>query len=195
MKNNYRFLRILPVFPVLFCSSCTTHTKTNAEEYLDILQEARDNNDFHTELYIFPNSIEGLEIKAFYYAHMEDLFTGSFLFYIVLGYNETGFEIELKRISDVIAVYKDGVKGPIQYPNENMYLTIKQESRFEYVIYNSATYEIAYISNQLFLWKDTPVEQDFIIPDVTIPKGLEDGENMYNMYYWYNGDVGTYIED
>ena len=72
---------------------------------------------------------------------------------------------------------------------------MKQNARFEYAMYNETTFEIAYISNQIFEWKDTPVEQDFISPDVTIPKGLEDGENMYNMYYWYNGDVGSYIED
>ena len=168
-----KLLKILAVLPIALCSGCTKTTKTNAEEYLEILQESKDEQDFHTELYIFPESIEGLEIKAFYYAHMTDLLTGSFLLYIVLGYPEEAFTSELER----------------------MYLTIKQNTRFEYALYNETTFEIAYVSNQIFEWKDTPVESQYIIPEVSIPSELDDGKNMYNMYYWYDGDVGLYVND
>lgn len=191
-----RLLKTLAVLPIALCSGCTKTTKTNAEEYLEILQESKDEQDFHTELYIFPESIEGLEIKAFYYAHMTDLFTGSFLLYIVLGYPEEAFASELERISNVKAVFNDGQeKKPIHYADERMYLTIKQNTRFEYALYNETTFEIAYVSNQIFEWKDTPVESQYIIPEVSIPSELDDGKNMYNMYYWYDGDVGLYVND
>ena len=193
MKSRY--LQISMVFPALFCVGCQKETKTNAEEYLEILQESKDEKDFHTELYIFPNSIEGLEIKAFYYAHMEDLFTGSFLLYIVLGYQEDNFAAELERISNVQAVFNQGTKQIIHYPEERMYLTVKQNARFEYVMYNETTYEIAYVSNQIFEWKDTPVDSQHVIPEVTIPQELDERDNMYNLYYWYEGDVGIYVND
>ena len=183
------------VFPALFCVGCQKETKTNAEEYLEILAESKAEQDFHTQLYIFPESIEGLEIKAFYYAHMEDLFTGSFLLYIVLGYQEDNFAAELERISNVQAVFNQGTKQIIHYPEERMYLTIKQNARFEYAMYNETTYEIAYVSNQIFEWKDTPVDSQYVIPEVTIPQELDDRDNMYNLYYWYEGDVGIYVND
>lgn len=191
-----KLFRAVAVLPFILCAGCTKSTKTNAEEYLEILQEAKGESDFHTELYIFPESIEGLEIKVFYYAHMTDLFTGSFLMYIVLGYEEEGFNKELERISSVEAVFsEDKIKKPIHYPDERMYLIVKQNARFEYAMYNETTFEIAYISNQIFEWKDTPVETQYVIPEVTIPDELDDGKNMYNMYYWYDGDVGIYVND
>jgi hypothetical protein len=72
---------------------------------------------------------------------------------------------------------------------------VKQNARFEYAMYNKTTFEIAYISNQIFEWKDTPVETQYVIPEVTIPDELDDGKNMYNMYYWYDGDAGIYVND
>jgi len=193
-------LTILPIFaviPALFCTSCfKTSTKTNAEEYLEILQQCRDHDDFHTELYIFPETIEGTEIKSFIYAERSDLFTGSYLLYIVLEYDETGFTPELERIANVKAHFKAGEeKQPIYYPENDLYLTVKQNTRFEYAVYNEETLQIAYVSNQIFDWEETPVAKEFIIPDLSIPNELDDGENMYNMYYLYDGDVGLYVED
>ena len=193
--SKMKLLRFLPIVPILFCAGCKKTEKTNAEEYLEILQESKAEQDFHTQLYIFPESIEGLEIKAFYYAHMEDLFTGSFLLYIVLGYQEENFITELERLSKVEAVFNQGTKQIIHYSEERMYLTVKQNARFEYVMYNETTFEIAYVSNQIFEWKDTPVDSQYVIPEVTIPTELDDRDNMYNLYYWYEGDVGIYVND
>lgn len=195
MKKS-AIIKILPVFPALFCFSCTTHTKSNVEDYLEILAEARNEQDFHTELYLLPDTIENLEIKAFYYASRSDLFTGSYLFYIVLGYDEASYAQEMERIESVSAHFKNGEsKRPIPYPEHNLILTIKQNARFEYVIYDDANYEIAYISNQIFEWENTPVDSKYIIPDLTIPSELDDRDNMYNMYYWYEDDVGIYVDE
>ena len=101
MKKG-RIFKILAVFPAFFCVSCfQTSTKTNAEEYEEILKDTRDNSDFHSELYIFPESIEGTEIKHFVYAEMTDMFTGSYLMYVVLTYQPEDFSAELERIASV----------------------------------------------------------------------------------------------
>ena len=196
MKKGGIF-KILAVFPAFFCVSCfQTSTKTNAEEYEEILKDARDNSDFHSELYIFPESIEGTEIKHFVYAEMTDMFTGSYLMYVVLTYQPEDFSAELERIASVKATFKSGLeKHVIYYPEQKAYLSIQQENRYEYVIFNETTSEIAYVSNQLFQWKDTPVESQYILPQLTIPEELEDKGWGYNIYYEYDGDVGLYIED
>lgn len=190
-------LRILPVFPALFCTSCfKVDKRSDVESYIDILKECRDESDFHSELFIFPETIEGKEVKAFQFAHRSDLFTGSFLMYLVLQYQEADFAPELERISNVKATFKSGEqKGTISYPENKLYLTVKQNARYEYAIYDESTFEIAYVSNQIFEWEDIAVESKHIIPELTIPAELDDRENMYNMYYLFDGDVGIYCED
>ena len=195
---KYRsFLSILPVFPALFCVSCMQKDeRSDVESYIDILKECRDEADFHSELLIFPETIEGKEVRKFAYAHRSDLFTGSFLMYLVLEYKQEDFAPELERISNVNAEFKTGEKkGVISYPENKLYLAIKQNARFEYAIYDESTFEIAYVSNQIFDWDETPVESKYIIPDVVIPTELVDRDDTYNMYYLYDGDVGIYCED
>ena len=189
--------RFLAVIPALFCVSCfKPTTKSNPEEYLDLLKQCRDESDFHTELYIFPDTTKNTEIKSFYYSHTQDLFTGSFLLYLVLDYQETGFEAELERLSSVKATYKGGEeKHAISYPDQHLFLTIKQEARFEYAVYDKEKCEIAYVSNQIYNWDKIPVDSKYVIPDLIIPEELDDKNNTYNIYYLYDGDVGLYIED
>ena len=58
------FFAILPVFPALFCTSCMQKDeRSDVESYIDILKECRDEADFHSELTIFPETIEGKEVK------------------------------------------------------------------------------------------------------------------------------------
>jgi len=193
--KKIRIFPILTVIPALFSSSCLKKdTRTDVEHYIDILQECRDENDFHTELYIFPNTIENREVKSFYYAHMDDLFTGSFLMYLVLEYQEDDYISEKERLVNVKAEFEGrGTKSIIAYPEQNLYLTIKQNARFEYAMYNDEKLQIAFISNQIFDWENTPVDGDFVLPEANIPTELDDGDNMYNMYYWFEDDVGYYI--
>ena len=196
MKNLLIF-KIFPVIPVLFCTSCMKiNTKTDVEQYQDILKEFRDNSDFHSELYIFPESLEGTEIKKFVSSKRDVMFTGDYLMYLVLTYTEEGYSSELERISNVKAVFKGGEeKHILSYPEHNLYLSIDMNKRFEYVIYNQETLEIAYVSNQIFDWDEIPVEDRHIIPDIEIPAELKDWDSGYNMYYLYDGDVGVYVED
>ena len=193
--NKRLFLSILPIFPVLFCSGCNTHTKSNVEDYLDILKEAREKFDFHTQLYLCPDTIEGTEIVTFLYQETSDLFTGSYFFYLVLTYSEEGFNAEVERMGNVKAEYKNGVVKPVlSYPEQSAFLTINKDNRYEYALYNKERLEIAYISNQLYQWSQlTILDSRHSMPSFTIPEQYDDGKNTYNMYYYYEGNVGYEI--
>ena len=195
--NKLRILRILPVFPMIFCAGCDTHTKSNVEDYFEILGEARKNSDFHTQLYLFPETIEGAEIVKFLYQETSDLFTGSYFFYLALTYNEADFNAEVQRMSQVKATFKNGVvKNVIAYPEQSAFLTIDKNGRYEYSLYNKETLEIAYLSNQLYDWKQlTVLEERHKMPDFAIPEAVDDGEHTYNMYYCYQGGIGYEITD
>ena len=195
--NKHRILPILPVFPALFCVSCTTHTKSNAEDYLDILSSCRANSDFHTQLSLFPETIENTEIVKFFYQETSDLFTGSYFFYLVLTYDNEGFMSELERMDGVRAEFSNGaIKTVIKYPDQNAFLTISKGNRYEYVLYNHESLEIAYISNQLYEWNTLLIlEERHYMPDFEIPEEKDDGDNTYNMYYYYVDNVGYEVTD
>ena len=192
-----RILSILSVIPVVFCSSCNTHTKSNAEDYSDILNECREKFDFHTKLYIYPETIEGTEIVKFFYQETSDLFTGSYFFYLVLTYSQEGFDAELQRIGEAKAEFKNGaIKTVLSYPEQSAFLSINKDNRYEYALYNKETLEIAYISNQLYLWKELEIlEERHYMPTFVIPEEKDDGDNTYNMYYFYQGNVGYEVTD
>ena len=196
MNKISKIVGILPVFPALFCVGCNTTTKTDWESYGEIREECINDRDFHTQLYIFPESVEGLEITKFVFSNTTDLFNGSWLMYLGIKWDEVSFANELSRLDNVKAVYKTGdVKPVIKYEEKSLYLAINKDNRYEYAIYNVETYEIVYVSNQLYQWKDTPVVEEHILPSVTIPAELDDGNNTYNMYYRYEGDVGWEVVD
>ena len=197
MKTN-KILKIFGILPVLSAAlcSCNTDKRKDYEAYKDTLQECVADRDFHTQLYIFPESIEGLEITNFYFSHTTDLFTGSWLMYLGLRWDETGFNNELNRLNSIKAVYNTGLeKSVIKYEDEHLFLTVMRDYRYEYALYNSETFETIYISNQLYSWKETPVKSEHILQDIVIPKELDDGSNTYNMYYRYEGDVGWEVVD
>ena len=196
MNKTLKILRILPVFPALFCCSCEKTEKTDTEQYVDILNECIADRDFHSQLYIFPKSIEGLEITKFMFSNTTSLFTGSWLIYLGLKWDEQGFNAELERLDNVKAVYKTGDEKPvIKYEDKSLYLTVSKDNRYEYALFNKETFEIVYVSNQLYEWKEIPVALEHILPSVKIPPELDDGENTYNIYYLFHGDTGTEVVD
>ena len=195
MNKISKIIGILPLFSVVFCS-CNTTTKTDYESYQDILKECIEASDFHTQLYIFAESIEGLEIKKFCFSNTEILFTGDWLMYLVIRWDEAGFNNELSRLDQVKSSFSNGKEKPIiKYEEQSLYLTINKDNRYEYALYESETHEIVYVSNQLYLWDDIPVEKEHILPSVTIPSEFDDGDNSYNMYYYYEGDIGMEVTE
>ena len=195
MKNKLKIIGILWVFPLLL-GSCKTDTRTNAEQYLEQINECRNNTDFHSQLFIFPETLNG-EIVKYFYMEESSLFTGSYYFYLVLQYDEATYNSEIERLSNVKAEFTkfNRIKTILSYPNQCAYLTISKDNRYEYVLYNVEKHEIAYISNQLFTWDRAQVLPEHSMPSFTIPAECDDGNNTYNIYYHYVDNVGWEITD
>ena len=194
MKNAIKLSLIIPTLLLTGClSSKTNNDPQNYSEYLKI---AVGNSDFHSELYIFPQDITEEEIKTFAYQTMDVLFTGSYFFYVVAQYDQTIFEAEINRLDDIKATFKNGkVKSILKYEEQSLYLTLNKDNRYEYVKYSKDTFEIAYVSNQLYKWNEVDINDNHLLGEVVIPQELDDGNNSYNMYYSYEGDIGYYVND
>ena len=189
----------LMMIPFLTLGGCATKANNNVNQYETLLKQSINNSDFHSELYIFPNKINTENAIAFSYKTREDLFTGSYLLYLVMKYDQNQFNAELERLDTIKAdieipnnVFK--TKNIIKDTDASQYVAITQNSRYEYVKYNSETLEIAYVSNQLFTWKETGIKNEYLYKDIKIPTELDDGDNSYNMYYYRVDDIGYYVK-
>lgn len=189
----------LMMIPFLTLGGCATKANNDICQYETLLKQSIDNSDFHSELYVFPSEINTENAVAFSYKTREDLFTGSYLLYLVMKYDQNQFNAELERLDAIKAdieipnnVFK--TKNIIKDINTSQYVTITQNSRYEYVKYNSETLEIAYVSNQLFTWKETGIKNEYLYKDIKIPIELDDGDNSYNMYYYRVDDIGYYVK-
>jgi hypothetical protein len=189
----------LMTIPFLTLGGCATKANNNVNQYETLLKQSINNSDFHSELYVFPSEINTENAVAFSYKTREDLFTGSYLLYLVMKYDQNQFNAELERLDTIKAdieipnnVFK--TKNIIKDTDASQYVTITQNSRYEYVKYNSETLEIAYVSNQLFTWKETGIKNEYLYKDIKIPTELDDGDNSYNMYYYRVDDIGYYVK-
>ena len=189
----------LMMIPLLTLSGCVIKTNNNFEKYEEIYNQMLENQDFHTELYIFPTKIDTKLVTGFSSKSRDDLFTGSYLFYLAMKYDQKQFDAELERLSTV--------KADIEIPNNiiktkyiihdaqtSQFVTINKGGRYEYAKYNTETFEIAYVSNQLFSWEESGIKKDHKLEDSTIPSEIADGNNEYNMYYYYQEDIGYYVD-
>ena len=193
-KLAYVSLLVMP----LMLSGCLSKPvkHTDPKDYASCLESAINNSDFHSELYIFPKNVKEESISNFAYQTSDGLFNGSYFFYLVVNYNQADFEQELLRLDSVKATFKKWNEKPIiKYKYLSLYLTINRNERCEYVKYNEEKFEIAYVSNQIYEWYKVDISNDHLLDDVTIPSELDDGNNSYNMYYSYEGDVGWYVND
>ena len=189
----------LMMIPFLTLGGCATKANNDINQYETLLKQSIDNSDFHSELYVFPSEINTENAVAFSYKTREDLFTGSYLLYLVMKYDQNQFNAELERLDTIKAdieipnnVFK--TKNIIKDTDTSQYVTITQSSRYEYVKYNSETLEIAYVSNQLFTWRETGIKNEYLYKDIKVPAELDDGDNSYNMYYYRVDDIGYYVK-
>ena len=194
MKMNNKLL--LPIL-VLSLSSCVTSNHVGS--YKVLYEELVEEVDFHTGLFIFPEDTNKGKPTDFYYKTVPDLLTGSFVFYLVMEYDEANYLSEIDRLSKIkqhfyiddsfLTEKIDVTKTIIHDEANHTFVTIARDHRYEYALYNENKHEIAYISNQLEPWELTEVNRKHIINDFNIPKEIEDGDNSYNLYYFYTIDV------
>ena len=192
MKN---ILKLVLLIPIICFPSCKASTNTDIDRYETLLKDLRDNSDAHSELYIFPETIDKTKSLDFKYMHTEDLFNGSYLFYLVQQYETEDYQNELKRLSQIQSQFPEYnvTKNIIHLSEKNMYLSIYRNTNYEYAIYNKEKSTIYYVFNQLYSWETVNIACP--ISNVNIPKEVDDGENSYNIYYFFEADVGHYVED
>ena len=186
----------LTLLPTLFCSSCAAVINTNIADYESLLEQCILEQDFHTELYIFPKTTSIGKPLGMRYEMTPDLFTGSYFLFLLMEYNQETFDSELSRVSKIEGHFSDGtVKKILHYENESIYLTVDRANRQEYVLYDKNSLQIAYISNQLYDWFALGMTSKYYLPNLTIPAELDDGDNSYNMYYHYKIEFGLQVGD
>ena len=188
MKKVY----VLSILSSLLLVGCKTNSISDPSQYEALLSKCKEMSDFHTELFIFPEHIEIDKVLAFEFKEREDLFTGSYLFYLKYQY-EDDFTNEIERLKSVKAIYNNGYEKKIlNFEKENIVVSITRDSRYEFAKFDVESKVISYVSNQLFTWKEIGLEDP---GNFTVPADVDDGQNSYNMYYRYEGNVGYYIED
>ena len=197
MYKSHKLLFIIPAFTALCCTSCNAFSSTDVSKYEEFYSECRKNADFHSQLLIFPDTIVFGTPTNFLYKKADDLFNGSYLFYLVMQYNEDAYKDEIQRLSSIEVNYSrfNATKKIIYFEDQSLYLTISRDSRYEYALFNNETKEITYVSNQLYSWEKTGVSNKHIIEGVHIPTDFDDGNNSYNIYYYYTETEGWEITD
>lgn len=187
----------LMMIPFLTLGGCASRTNDDVNKYEEVLAKAVQNSDFHSQLYIFPKKVDVNSVTNFRYMERDDLFNGSYLLYLSVKYNQTQFDAELERLDSVKAEFNSqkATKPLLKFTDKSEYVAINRNSYYEYVKYDSESLEIAYVSNQIYEWAETGVKKEHIFEDVTIPSELDDGGNSYNMYYYYEADIGYYVND
>ena len=187
----------LMMIPFLALGGCASRTNDDVNKYEEVLAKAVQNSDFHSQLYVFPKKVDVNNVTNFRYMERDDLFNGSYLLYLSVKYNQTQFDAELERLDSVKAEFNSqkATKPLLKFVDKSEYVAINRNSRYEYVKYDSESLEIAYVSNQIYEWAETGVKKEHLFEEVTIPSELDDGGNSYNMYYYYEADIGYYVND
>jgi len=189
----------------MLCSCASKKIEgSDVKGYIDCINKLLNNSDFHSELYIFPNSsdLSNATINEYKYAQRDDLFTGSYYLYCECTYlSKEAFDNEITRLSNVCCTYSYNkqTKRIISYSN-GVFLTICKDNRYEYAIAYEESNSIGYVSNQLYEFSELDIDSKYKKDNFVIPDKLIDGDAGYNMYYYYDYDsslgyVGTYITD
>lgn len=168
---------------------------TNIDEYSSNLTKLIESQDVRSGLKIFPTEVNKDKVKEFKYYSADDLFVGSYLYYLVVDYDKDEFNAEVERIKSVNQPFRDIVKNiffaktGFKYP---AYITIWDgNGTYEYALVDEENTTIAYVLNQLFDWKDTDIAEEYLPKDYSVPSTSKDtGKDGYSMYYVYD-EFGT----
>ena len=168
---------------------------TNIEEYSSNLTKLIESQDVRSGLKIFPTEVNKDKVKEFKYYSEDDLFVGSYLYYLVVDYDKDEFNAEVERIKSVNQPFRDIVKNiffaktGFKYP---AYITIWDgNGTYEYALVDEENTTIAYVLNQLFDWKYTDIAEEYLPKDYSVPSTSKDtGKDGYSMYYVYD-EFGT----
>ena len=130
----------------------------NIDNYNHYLNKLHNNSDVHSDLEIFPKQING-NVLDFKYYRQDGLFDGSYLFYLIVNYDEEQYISEENRIHNISINSNGKYKSPIYEPDKfkyPAYITIYDGfGTYEYALLDEKTHSIIYVFNQLIPWDDT----------------------------------------
>ena len=164
------------------------------DKYDEYLSNLRDNSDAHSKLLIFPNKIEKEKVEEFEYLSVEGLFDGSYLFYIIVNYDDNSLKKEIERIKQIKRTYNGKDKFIISEENLKYptYVTICDGmDTYEYAMIDGN--KIVYVFRQIFTANnklDKKYELEYIVPRDKRDKYTPG----YNMYYFYDKYGIGYME-
>ena len=170
--------------------------KDDIEKYNKYLEELQFDTNVHSKLYIFPEKVNKDNVEGFEYLKVNSLLSGSYMFYIVIKYDEKEYLEEETRIKGLNRIFREGIKYPIyvedfKYP---LYVTISDGyDTYEYVLLDKDNNKIIYVFKQSFFYKNN-LNKDYIV-EYSVPKNKRDNKKIgYNMYYYYDENGNSKLD-
>ena len=170
--------------------------KDDIENYNKYLEKLKFDTDVHSKLFIFPEKINKDEVEGFEYLKVNSMFNSSYMFYLVVKYNEKEYFEEENRIKSVNRIFRGGIKYPIyvdklEYPT---YVTISDgHDTYEYVLLDKANNKIVYVFKQLYFYENK-LDKEYLV-EYQVPRNKRDNKKMgYNMYYYYDENGNSKLD-
>ena len=174
------------------------YEKNDIENYEIYLKELIESEDAHSKLFIFPEKVKKDNVEDFQYLKKDGLFDGSYLFYVIIKYEEKEYNKEIERLKNIKRVFNGDSKNilfvdSIKYPT---YITICDGlDTNEYAMLDKDNFKIIYVFNQLFN-SNNNLKDEYIL-NYTVPRDKRDRNNIgFNIYYYYdefgNGNMEGY---
>ncbi len=170
--------------------------KDDIENYNKYLEELQFDTDVHSKLFIFPEKINKDEVEGFEYLKVNSMFNSSYMFYLVVKYNEKEYFEEENRIKSVNRIFRGGIKYPIyvdklEYPT---YVTISDgHDTYEYVLLDKENNKIVYVFKQLYFYENK-LNKEYLV-EYQVPRNKRDNKKMgYNMYYYYDENGNSKLD-
>ena len=170
--------------------------KDDIENYNKYLEKLKFDTDVHSKLFIFPEKINKDEVEGFEYLKVNSMFNSSYMFYLVVKYNEKEYFEEENRIKSVNRIFRGGIKYPIyvdklKYPT---YVTISDgHDTYEYVLLDKENNKIVYVFKQLYFYENK-LNKEYLV-EYQVPRNKRDNKKMgYNMYYYYDENGNSKLD-
>lgn len=172
------------------------YEKKDIDKYKEYLSELKNNSDVHSKLFIFPDEINKDNVEEFQYLKKDGLFDGSYLFYIIVKYDEKEYNKEIDRLKKIKRIF-NGFDKFILYTEElkyHTYITICDGmDTFEYALLDDNNKKIIYVFRQLFN-SNNNLKDDYLLK-YKVPNDKKDKNSIgFNMYYFYDEFGVGYME-
>ncbi len=181
---------------ILFLYKKEVHSYNDLDKYEEYLYKLRYESDAQSRLFIFPDKINKDKVESFEYLVKDSLLEDSYLFYIIINYDEKEFNKEIQRIKDIKRVYNGKNKYILKAENlkYETYITICDGMDiYEYVMIDNDNKKIIYVFKQLFN-ANNKLNKDYVLNYIVPRESRDKFSSGYNMYYFYDEYGIGYME-